>query len=262
MSPRAPLGHVVAAPEEEELYVGYLPRAPRRLGRWVSAIVVGLLALSAGLAVLIARGQRPFAEAVFEYGETHRFYGVIEERPYPVLRLTRLPEPGTPAEQRLLLVAPGKRGAAELVAGLDGRSVELSGTRITRDGELMIELVPGSVRVRNETISPPAELVSLGRQTLAGEIVDSKCYLGVMKPGEGKPHRDCAVRCISGGAPPLLIVREHGEVQRILLSDEQDRPLGRELLAYVAEPVLVTGELLRDGASLRLRVAPGGVRRR
>jgi hypothetical protein len=28
--------------------------------------------------------------------------------------------------------------------------------------------------------------------TLTGEIVDSKCYLGVMNPGQGKVHRDCA----------------------------------------------------------------------
>jgi len=39
-----------------------------------------------------------------------------------------------------------------------------------------------------------------------GQIVDPKCYLGVMKPGEGKPHSDCAIRCIDGF--PLLLPKD------------------------------------------------------
>ena len=35
-----------------------------------------------------------------------------------------------------------------------------------------------------------ASAVDFGEVTLAGEIVDSKCYLGVMNPGNGKVHRD------------------------------------------------------------------------
>ena len=31
------------------------------------------------------------------------------------------------------------------------------------------------------------------------------CFLGVMKPGRSKPHRACAVRCISGGIPPFKV---------------------------------------------------------
>ena len=48
---------------------------------------------------------------------------------------------------------------------------------------------------------------SLGKQTFVGEIVDSKCFLGVMNPGRLTPHRACAIRCISGGVPPVLLVR-------------------------------------------------------
>ncbi len=32
-----------------------------------------------------------------------------------------------------------------------------------------------------------------------------------MKPGEGKAHRSCAARCLSGGIPPVLKVKKEGE---------------------------------------------------
>ena len=43
-----------------------------------------------------------------------------------------------------------------------------------------------------------------GETRLKGEIYDPKCAFGAMKPGFGKPHRSCAIRCISGGVPPIL----------------------------------------------------------
>jgi hypothetical protein len=48
----------------------------------------------------------------------------------------------------------------------------------------------------------------LGAFTLVGEIVDSKCYLGIMNPGETNPHRECAALCIGGGIPPLIIAHD------------------------------------------------------
>jgi len=35
--------------------------------------------------------------------------------------------------------------------------------------------------------TPPKEMIS--KMTLQGEIIDPKCYFGVMKPGKGKIHR-------------------------------------------------------------------------
>ena len=40
------------------------------------------------------------------------------------------------------------------------------------------------------------EVEVLGPVELTGEIADSKCWLGVMNPGEGTVHRDCARRCL------------------------------------------------------------------
>jgi len=75
-----------------------------------------------------------------------------------------------------------------------------------------------------------------------------------MNPGEGKVHRDCAARCISGGAPPAFVVRDaSGEAQILLLVGSDGRKLNREVLAFVAEPIEVSGELARSGSNLILK---------
>ena len=65
-----------------------------------------------------------------------------------------------------------------------------------------------------------------------------------MNPGEGKVHRDCAVRCISGGIPPAL--RAGGKLY--LLAGVNPR----DILHMVAEPLTVAGRLARSGDTLIL----------
>ena len=105
-------------------------------------------------------------------------------------------------------------------------------------------------------------MVKLGRQTLKGEIVDSKCYLGVMNPGQLLPHRACAIRCISGGIPPVLLVRQtNGAATYLLLVSAAGRPVNQQVLDLVAEPVQITGEVERQGRLLILRADPSTYRR-
>jgi hypothetical protein len=69
-----------------------------------------------------------------------------------------------------------------------------------------------------------------------------------MNPGAGKVHRDCAVRCISGGIPPAFLVRDSsGNIVTLLLAHWK-----RELLDHIAEPVTVRGDLVRSAGRLTL----------
>jgi hypothetical protein len=130
--------------------------------------------------------QAPFAPSRFEYGVYREYSGVIEEWPYPMLRT---------ADTAFLLVAPGKHGFSG-ASGLQGQSVHLQGALIERGPDHMLEVLPASLReISALPIPPPTSPIALGSVRLRGEIVDSKCYLGVMNPGNGKVHRDCAVRC-------------------------------------------------------------------
>jgi hypothetical protein len=241
----------------EEFYIGYLPQAPPRLSRTMRRVVLALLSLVVILAVALVLGQARFPASVFEFQKYRDFDGVLREHPYPSLLVSR---PG--AVSTYLLVAGGKHGAAELVKGFDGQPVHLKGSLIYRDGSNMLEVVANSVQASKNAPVPVPESIDLGVVKLAGEIVDSKCYLGVMNPGNGKVHRDCAARCISGGIPPALTVKDaSGISQTVLLAGSHGLPLNHRLLDFVAEPVEVSGRLSRSADTLILETNPSSIRR-
>jgi nitrite reductase/ring-hydroxylating ferredoxin subunit len=245
-----------APTDRHEFFVGYLsmPAPLRGFHRRVSATLAIVAVL---VAVVAGASQRPLGRGEFEYGIESRLEGVLRAAPIPLL-WTPLGSDATggfgePRQRYRVvpLVGQGKHGVAPAVLALAGRPVALTGSWIRRDGSELFEVE------RAETIdtgaagagsAPEPATASLGRRRLRGEVVDSKCYLGVMKPGDGKSHRDCAVRCISGGSPAALVARTaKGEAWVLLLVTPDGRPLGRELLDLVAEPVEVEGEVLRLG---------------
>ena len=93
----------------------------------------------------------------------------------------------------------------------------------------MIEMnEPASFESLGKPIEPgPGDRITdLGVTVLTGELVDTKCYYGVMRPAVGKVHRACAVRCLSGGIPPGLLVRDReGNATVVLLSGPSEAPL-------------------------------------
>lgn len=192
------------------------------------AVVAVLALVVAGVAMVLVAGQAPFPAATFEFGKYATYRGVLRETPYPVLE--------SESGERIPLVGEGKHGAEPMVKGADGRPVELKASRIARDGDVMLELLPASLLVKGEPMA--ARPQEQGRDVMFdGEVVDSKCYLGVMNPGSGKVHRDCALRCISGGVPPGLLVRDEEGVGRVLLLT------GMNVKDYAGALVRVEGKL-------------------
>jgi hypothetical protein len=247
----------------DEFYVGYLPDAPPALGRWLKSHVRLLWIGAALVALSIVATLSPFSNAAFEFGVVRSFRGVLTDDPAPTLIVARpgSTSGGTNATSRYLLVAPFKFGASELIADHLGRHVELEGSLIHRDGRTMLELVPDSI-VTLDTPGPSASpTTALGERTYRGEIVDSKCYLGVMKPGNLKPHRACAANCIRGGIPPVLLVRTEAGARYLLLVDENGGTVNDRVLDLIAEPIEVTGEVIAHGEQLVLRADPATYRR-
>jgi hypothetical protein len=253
----------MSASETNEFYIGWQAQAPRSIGAHVRKLVMGLLILVLAAAVVFALSQQTIGVAVFEWGTLKNFRGLLKASPYPHLLVQR---PGREGNQSAYyLVAPFKFGLNEQsVKALDGKEVTLKGTLIYRGKQTMVEAQPDSIKPALAATKPPHEstVVSLGRQTLVGEIVDSKCYLGVMNPGRLTPHRGCAVRCISGGIPPILLVRQEvGPPLYFLLASSDGRPVNKQVLDMVAEPVQITGEVLRQGELSILRADPSTYRR-
>ncbi len=253
----------------DDFYIGWQDSAPRSIAAFTKWRALALLALVAGLGLLVGSSQPPSANSRFEFGTVRTFEGRIELNPYPMLLVVRpgVIAPESAAESRWLLTVFGKAGAESRVGHLAGHRVRLDGTLIDRDGVTMVEIADSTVEdlgLDTGTAATSREAESGEIVTLRGEIVDSKCYLGVMKPGHLKTHRACAVRCISGGVPPVLLVRDgEGRATYYLLTDERGGSVNMRVLDLVAEPVEITGrivELAGEGPRL-LRADPATYRR-
>jgi hypothetical protein len=239
--------------DKDEFYIGYASSPPQRTARTVFRAVIGLNAVAIAVALVMVFAQHPFALSTFEFQRYREFAGVVELKPYPALVIEH---PGAKEYSQYLLVAPGKHGADTEVRPFEGKTVVLRGSLIYRDGHTMVELLPGSLKEQRGT-SAEVQVTNLGDVTVTGEIVDSKCYLGVMNPGRTKVHRDCGARCISGGIPPALVTADGF----YLLVGGNGRPLNREVLGWIGETIDVSGNLQRSGETLILRAEPAGFRR-
>ncbi|HMV84208.1 MAG TPA: hypothetical protein PLD20_27440 [Blastocatellia bacterium] len=245
--------------EQEEFFVGYLSKAPQGIAGVARRAVIGLLAVAVIIAMALVFGQHRFADGVFEFGNVREFEGELIEKPFPQL-LVRREKTDAMALPFVSygLVGEGKHGAAADTAGFGGRRVKLRGTLIHRDGTAMIEVVGGSVAMVAVADSAASLAVeTLSTQTLTGEIVDSKCYLGVMNPGHTKPHRECASLCIRGGIPPLFVVKDaEGRSVHLWLVSETGEPVNQQVLDFVAEPIRITGQVKRSGDQLYFYANP------
>lgn len=253
--------HAAVGVTDDPFYVGYHAVAPAPIGRATRIRVAGLLAAALGVTAVLALAQDRAGPGVFEYGHLRQLHGQIREFPYPSLVV---PADGGADRQatytRYLLVAAGKHGAQALTAGRDGQWAEVRGTRIARGEREMLEVPAGGIA---ET--PPAPNVRLGIpmpapvsrgvQRLSGEIVDSKCWLGVMKPARHTVHRGCATRCLSGGIPPLLMTTgPDGAPVHLLLTDADGGPAPAWFRGLVGIRVMLTGEVMDLGDLQLLRV--------
>jgi hypothetical protein len=235
----------------DEFYIGYAPPMPPHIARIVKRAVVTIAAGVPLTASLIAIGHVRLDGGTFDFGRPRTIAGIITARPYPAIRLEPPSSSDENGDRWALLVAPGKHGAGTLTAAFDGQRVTLDATRIQRGQTVMFEVAPGSIAAgpdsdsRKSSAAVVPEAAADGTPVmLRGEIVDSKCFLGVMVPGEGKTHKDCASLCLRGGIPPAFVVRDReGRTALMLLVSESGGSLaGHEAAVRLAgEPVDVTG---------------------
>lgn len=239
---------------KDDFYVGYLP-LPSSHARTLRMALPALMLAAAGVVVLVGALQRDPGSAAWRE-ETEAVRGTLLTDPYPLVL--------TGDGRVVLLVEQGKHGARARVKELGGRAVVARGRALTREGRVVLELVGGADALMegpaDAGVSQHGTTASSGsvqRVTLVGEIIDSKCYHGAMKPGEGKTHKACATLCISNGIPAMF-TDEAGATY--LFSTGGEVP-DDDTLSKIGELVEVTGEVTPLGGSYVLRVEPGSVRR-
>jgi hypothetical protein len=236
----------------DDFYIGYASKMPAGLAGRIRAASAALVTLAVLVPLALVAAQGRFGTGVFEFGRTRTVVGQLIEFPYPAIDVTG----SAPASY--WLVGPGKHGAAALVRGLDGRTVRVRGTLIERDGEKMLQIVPdGIATLAANGETKPSAIVRIRTVSVVGELVDSKCHLGVMKPGEGPAHRDCAVRCLLGAVPPMI--SERGTRSRLALVRQDGRPFFSDFSALAGRPLRVRGTLAVQGTRRFLELDPGDI---
>jgi hypothetical protein len=83
-----------------------------------------------------------------------------------------------------------------------------------------------------------------------------------MNPGNHKTHKICAINCLRGGIPALFVVKDTADnVSELWLLSAEGKPVNKDILDYVAEPVEMTGEVRRKGDHLYFYSDPKSVKR-
>lgn len=236
----------------DDFYIGYLDRSPAGLSRHNRRLVGVLALLVVAVTALLASLQTPAEPGIFEFGVQRTFEGVLHETPLPILR--SVSDTGTVTNY--LLVGAGKYGLPEFARGHHGARVRFNGSLIQKGRAMMLEL---NDQPSFAVLSPPTPDIrpareALGDVVLFGELVDTKCYFGVMRPATGKVHRACAVRCLSGGVPPGLLVRDRqGGAIVVLLTGAGGTPL-RFDVQWAARSLVASGKLFSIEGTPHLEV--------
>lgn len=207
---------------------------------------IGLtLAAAAGAGGLAALQEAP-GPGEWDQADVREWPGVLTTAPYPMLRTRGLD--GAP--QTMLLSCLGKCGVGPLLDGYSGQPVVITGSLIHRGRHGMIAVNEMGEWIRITDGPPDAELAfpemeALERVSLAGEILDSKCWFGAMRPSEGKVHKACASLCIRGGIPPAFFARDRTNRSTLMILTQNGRPWNDSILPYVADPLRLAGRIQR-----------------
>jgi hypothetical protein len=248
-------------PEESRpFFIGWMAAAPKLLVQFIKNYLLFIFILAAVLGTALALSQKKSGTGNFEFGTLTDVKGIYFDKPVPCLKVLNGKDIwGNVSYITIPLVGYGKHGAEGAIRELEKeknttlnqKEITLRGTLLYNDGVTILQVDKNDNRdliFLNKTI--PAELLpkvkELGMIKIKGEIIDPKCYFGVMKPGEGKPHRDCAIRCILGGITPMLAVKnEHGEANYYLLASSDGGSINAAVQDYVAEPVELEAHLVQ-----------------
>ncbi|MDH4349458.1 MAG: ferric reductase-like transmembrane domain-containing protein, partial [Gemmatimonadota bacterium] len=241
-----------AIADRTELYVGYLPVAPAGTARVMRRAIAVILGLTVVVQASFAFAQRSYEPSRFEYGTSTEIEGTLRATPYPILEVSR---PASDAVSHYLLAAPGKHGAPPMAAGLDGQRVRVRGTLAYR-GNLTLLEIADAVSLGEGEPNADGPAIEYGTFELWGEVVDSKCWLGVMNPGRGKSHRACAARCLSGGLSPLFVVkdRDGATLELLLVTPEGKSFPDAERVA--GRPIALRGQVVTQGDLWLFRADP------
>lgn len=235
----------------DHFYIGWQDDMPAPTRSFLKRIIIALLAVLPLLCLIVILFQQPFNDHQFELGDVKNITGIYFDEPVPMLLAAKGQLPNG-FSNTILLVGFGKMGAEasmeaiqEKSGSLVGKSITLAGTLIYGDGKTVMELTPKEmalIEISNAGAVAPPKQVPATKLAGEGEIVDPKCYFGVMKPGEGKIHKSCAIRCLSGGIPPVFKQKTDEGFEYYIVLDAKGQKINDQLLPLVGSQIKINGQ--------------------
>ena len=237
----------------QEFYIGWKAKIPKNYFIFLKKISIIFLMLLIVLAGLLALKQKHIAPSYYSQLPKPKQGFLIQYPCAMFLELGNRDIYGNPNFKAYPLVNARKFGVGAIFESLKKQDhnqapfVEITGNWMHRDSTYIIELSNGlnSVKTLHAPVLPkflPMTIID-SSITLAGEIIDPKCYFGAMNPGQGKPHKSCAIRCISGGISPMFAYTISGTKQYALLYTENPEALFEDIKPYIGDPIKIQGNL-------------------
>ncbi len=215
-------------------------------------LVAGLALAGVGAAI-----QQGFSSpAKWDFTET-TFSGIMIAQPYPTLIAD--------GEVHYLALQNKQAVAVEDAVPFHLKTVDIVGTMI-KDPNQPVAMIAvknaDAISSNGDLATDPRPLASAPVPvTLRGEIIDSKCAFGAMNPATLKPHRACAIACLSGNIPPVLLVRHDGgnRATHYLLVDDQGQTMKEAAIKFAALPIEISGSVSSFGDWHILRATPDSI---
>lgn len=242
--------------KKDEFYVGYINQMGSKTKRTVRLFVFLAVLAVVIVAGLFALFQQPAENSRFDFDSTTVLEGVYLETPYPLLRVKL----GGDQYKDIVLLGFGKSGALPYLTALKeegklpGKTLRIEGNLLYYNGKSLLQITDendieiidskgGGLTPQQEGMQDPTNRI------MEGEIIDPKCFFGVMKPGYGKIHRSCASLCIAGGIPPVwMTTNEKGDEAYFLITDLKGNAIHKDLLPYIGQASKVEGTVSQKGS--------------
>lgn len=230
--------------DKEPFFIGWSKETHIHDRRGFLVGAAGLILGGAGAAYGFSRHQIRAGYGTWEMGRELAIEGELIKTPYPYLRAQN--KDGRIAS--ILLVTNNKCGGQDQAESFDGTMALIRGMPIVRGQNAMLALVDreDAITIPTGPASLPTPRVEIfGPRSTRGVILDSKCFLGAMRPQEQKIHKACATLCIKGGIAPMVFMADAPAGNRLaLLVDEKGEPHGETMWPYIADPLRLQGTLM------------------
>ncbi len=239
---------------KDDFFIGYTYKGQiNRRGFWQAALGFSFFSGLCGLG--LSAFQMTPGKGSWNMSEIIQLSGYLETHPYPIL-WTKLSGSLKP----VLLYCLEKCGAQKLLQSYQPGMVRLKGSLLHHDQNYAFSISDNKQNWIERSEETPDFLLPKHAKkildiTLEGEILDSKCWFGAMRPGFGKIHKSCAKLCIAGGIAPVFFIKTSPQKNRLLiLTDLSGNAISYELMPYIADPVRITGMIYKKNSYFEFRI--------